>query len=406
MASVQAGRRLDDNLRMAAAIQGQCLMPSGVFRSLWVRVSRPPAYLAVERRRSFQIFIQMYIFAAVSHGAFIPVFLWIGVPLLSLLNLACIAANLVAIVLHRREHFTAALLLKVGATIALITVAGMLLGRDTGFEYYFFVILFEVLIGDLSRRYKLLLSALLLSMLLGAINVLYGALGDWPFSALSREVLHSLNLATTFVLFAFMILQVHFITETTERRFRTDATHDSLTGVLNRRAIFERANDLWQQGEPMALMLLDADHFKQVNDSHGHSVGDEVLRHLAQLLRRTLREGDFIGRVGGEEFLVLLPGTTRDEALSVATRLRERLARRPCRLESLTLPVTLSMGVALSDEGQRLRQVIDLADRRLYLAKSSGRDQMVAEGAQSAHQAPGDGVSARLLVDSPSADGR
>lgn len=370
-----------------------------------MRVSRPPAYLAIERRRSFQIFIQIYLFAAVAHLLFIPVFLWIGMPLLSLLNLACIAANLAAIVLHRWEYFIPALLLKITAIMVLITVAGMLLGRDAGFEYFFFVILFEVLISDLSRRYKLLLGALLLSMVLGAVNVLYGSLGDWPFSELAREVLHSLNLATTFVLFIFITLQVHFITETTEQRFRTDATHDSLTGVLNRRAIFERANDLWQQGETLALLLLDADYFKQINDNHGHSAGDEVLRHLAQLLRRTLREGDFIGRVGGEEFLVLLPDTTHDEVLGVAARLRARLARHPCRLESLTLPVTLSMGLALSREGARLREVIDLADRRLYLAKSSGRDRLVAEGGESTRKAPGDGVSARLLSGAPPSGG-
>nr|WP_297459525.1 GGDEF domain-containing protein [uncultured Halomonas sp.] len=379
-------------------------MPSGALGSLWVRLSRPPAHLAIERRRSFQIFIQTYLFASVAHGAFIPVFMWIGIPLLSLLNLACIVVNLAAVVLHRRGFFSVALLVKIGTLITLIALSGMLLGRDTGFEYYFFVILFEVLISDLSRRHKLLLSTLLLSMVLGAVNLLYGSLGSWPFGTLAQEILHSLNLACTFVLFIFIILQVHFITETTERRFRTDATHDSLTGVLNRRAIFASANQLWQHGEPMALLLLDADYFKQINDNHGHSAGDEVLRHLAQLLRHTLREGDAIGRVGGEEFLVLLPHTSFDEALLVALRLRERLARQPCRLEALTLPVTLSMGLALSSEGARLREVIDLADRRLYLAKSSGRDQLVAEGGESPAEAAGDGVTARLLADSPASD--
>lgn len=378
------------------------MLNSALIRSLWVRLSRAPAHLAIERRRSYQIFIQTYLFAAVAHIVFIPVFAWIGMLLLTLLNLACIAANLLAVALHRRGLFSAALLIKISAIMLLITVSGMLLGRDTGFEYYFFVILFEVLISDLSRRHKLLLSTLLLSMVLGAVNVLYGSLGTWPFSQLGHEILHSLNLTCTFILFIFIILQVHFITETTERRFRTDATHDSLTGVLNRRAIFEHANGLWRQSEIFALLLLDADYFKQVNDSHGHSAGDEVLRHLAQLLRHTLREDDFIGRVGGEEFLVLLPYTSRAEAILVAARLRERLARQPCRLESLTLPITLSMGLALSSEGKRLREVIDLADRRLYLAKSSGRDQLVAEGGESPFEASGDGVSAQLLPDSSS----
>lgn len=380
-------------------------MFSGVFRLHWARLSRPPIHLAAERRRSFQIFVHTYLLAAAAHVLYMPVFLWLGIPLLSGLNLICVAVNLMAVALHRRGHFVPALLIKLSAILSLLVVAGMLLGGDTGFEYFFFVILFEILISDLGRRLKLLLSALLLSMALGAVHVLFGTLGNWPFSELARELLLTVNLLSTFVLFTFIILQVYAITETTERRFRIDATHDSLTEVLNRRAIFERADAVWRQNIPFALLLLDADYFKQINDNHGHSAGDEVLRHLAQLLRRTLRENDFIGRVGGEEFLVLLPGTTHDEALVVAARLREQLMLRPCRLESLTLSVTLSMGLALSYEGECLRDVIDLADRRLYLAKSSGRNQLVAEGGESLAAANGDGVSARLLPEAPAPDG-
>ncbi|MFD2436453.1 GGDEF domain-containing protein [Modicisalibacter luteus] len=300
---------------------------------------------------------------------------------LSLLNLACIAANIVAIVLHRHGQCPQALLTKLVSATTLIIATGMALGDETGCEYFFFVLLFEVLISDLARRLKLLLSLLVISLILATEHLLFGTLGNWPYSSLSRELLYSLNVVVTFVLFTFIVLQVYAITETTERRFRIDATHDSLTGVLNRRAIFEKSERYWQAGHPFALLLLDADHFKFINDNHGHSVGDEVLRHLAQLLGRTLREADFIGRVGGEEFLVLLPDTSREEALGVATRLRNTLSGSPCRLESLDLAVTVSMGLALSSEGDKLRDVVDLADRRLYLAKSSGRDRLFAQGA-------------------------
>ncbi|MEC9483687.1 MAG: GGDEF domain-containing protein [Halomonas sp.] len=379
-------------------------MSSGVLRSHWVRLSRPPATLAPERRRSYQIFIHIYLFATLAHLAFVPVLLAIDVMLLSVLNLACIVANLTAITLHRHGAHTLALVIKIGAISTLIVVAGMVLGGETGCEYYFFVILFEILISDLSRRHKLLCSALMISIILATVHVLFGTLGTWPFGELAREMLLSLNVIATFVLFTFIVLQVHAITEVTERRFRTDATHDSLTGVLNRRAIFERANAFWQQRASFALLLLDADYFKRINDNHGHSVGDEVLRHLAQLLGRALREGDFIGRVGGEEFLVLLPDTTWHEAVGIANRLQGELARQPCRLESLDLSVTLSIGLALSSEGEHLREVIDLADRRLYLAKSSGRNRLVAEGGDESEAFGGEGVSARLLSETPSAD--
>lgn len=373
-------------------------MSSGVHQALWARLLHPSSRIAVERRRGFQIFIRTYLFVTFVHVAFIPGFVWLGEPLLLWLNFICIAMNLLVIALHHQGWLMLALLIKLSGISTLIIAGGILLGGGTGFEYYFFVVLFEVLISDLSRRHKSLLSVLLLCLALGSVNILNGMLGSLPAGEWTREILLTINLANTFALFFFIILQVHFITETTEQRFRIDATHDSLTGVLNRRAILDHANELWQQDIPLTLMLLDADHFKQINDNHGHSIGDEVLRYLAQSLRQTLRDNDAIGRVGGEEFLVLLPYTSRPEAKIIATRLRERLAGQPCQLDSLSLSVTLSMGMAQSYEAESLRDLIDFADRRLYLAKSSGRDQLVAEGGELLNDgALGDGVTARLL---------
>ncbi|WP_175547011.1 GGDEF domain-containing protein [Modicisalibacter ilicicola] len=312
-----------------------------------------------------------------------PLFLWVGIPLLTGLNLLCIAVNVLAIRLHCHGYFVLALLIKLAAAAILITVASMLLGNDIGFEYYFFIILFEILISDLSRPQKLLLSGILMSLFLAMIHWLSGLLGSWSLGEPARELLHAVNLATVFILITFIAMQVYSVSETTERRFRSDASRDSLTGVYNRRAIIECAEALWEQRRSLALLLLDADHFKQINDTYGHSAGDKVLRHIAQLLQRTLREGDSIGRVGGEEFLILLPDTSCDEALSVASRLRDQLVAQPCPLGKRTLPVTLSMGLALSYEDKALQGVIDLADRRLYVAKSAGRDQLVAEGGDS-----------------------
>ena len=373
-------------------------MSSGICRTLWARLVRPPSRIAVEHRRGFKIFIRTYLFVTFVHIAFIPGFAWLGEPILLWLNFVCISMNLLVIRLHHQGWLMLALLIKLSGVSALIIAAGMLLGSGTGFEYYFFVVLFEVLISDLSRRHKSLLSILLLCLALGSVNVINDMASSLPRGEWVRDILLTINLANTFALFFFIILQVHSITETTEQRFRIDATHDSLTGVLNRRAILERANELWQQNIPHALMLLDADHFKQINDNHGHSIGDEVLRYLAQTLRRTLRDNDAIGRVGGEEFLVLLPYASRSEAQAIGKRLQDRLASQPCRLESLSLSVTLSMGLAQSREVESLRELIDFADRRLYLAKSSGRDQLVVEGGELLHgDSLGDGLTARLI---------
>ncbi|MFC3282777.1 GGDEF domain-containing protein [Litchfieldella rifensis] len=371
-----------------------------VIQRSWLKLLRPPVGLAVERQRTYQVFMQIYLFASLAHIAFVPVLVWLDSLLLQLANLACIAINLTAISLHRHCRFSAALLIKILAIVTLITLGGMLMGQHTGFEYYFFVVLFEILISEMRRRYKLLLGLSLLVLSLVSVNALYGTWGHWPHSEASLRVLHSLNLACAGILFAYIILQMHFITERTELRFRTDASHDSLTGVFNRRAIFERADALWQQGTGFSLLLLDADHFKSINDSHGHSAGDQVLRHLARLLDNTLRDGDSIGRVGGEEFLVLLPGTSRHESQSVAHRLRHQLAEQPCRLDALALPVTLSMGLAQSHEATTLRDLVELADRRLYLAKSSGRDQLVIEGGEEVTAYAGGSAAVRVAGDS------
>ncbi|MEE2731136.1 MAG: GGDEF domain-containing protein, partial [Pseudomonadota bacterium] len=165
-----------------------------------------------------------------------------------------------------------------------------------------------------------------------------------------------------------------------EYRYRRDAMHDSLTRVLNRRAIFERASFYWRAQRDFVVVLVDADHFKDINDNHGHTAGDAVLQHLARLLRQSLRDEDSVGRVGGEEFLLLLPDTSKPDAIGAAMRIRKRLAQYPCRFDAIKLPVTLSMGIATSNEESQLQDLIELADRRLYAAKDTGRDRMVAEG--------------------------
>ncbi len=358
-------------------------MDNRMLRYLNERVLSPPATLAPERRRSFHIFLRIYLFVTAIHIVFMPIFLWIDVPALTALNLLCIGVNSLTILLHLRGKLLPALLIKLPFVITLIVAAGMLLGNNIGVEYYFFIILFEFVISDLERRYKIILSAILLGTFLIMLQWLFGLWGTWTLGEPAREMLHALNLMTTFILITYIALQVYIVSEITERRFRSDAYKDSLTDVYNRRAIIERAESLWRQQGSFALLLLDADHFKQVNDSYGHSAGDKVLRHIAQLLQHVLRERECIGRVGGEEFLILLPDANVDEAVKIASRLREELASQPCRLGKRILSVTLSMGLAWSHEEQLLNDVIDLADRRLYLAKSSGRDQIIAEGGES-----------------------
>ena len=170
---------------------------------------------------------------------------------------------------------------------------------------------------------------------------------------------------------------------------------DALTGTNNRRNFYELGAKEFKQAQrqqtPLAALMLDADYFKKVNDTYGHAVGDLVLIDLAQTLISTLREVDLLGRVGGEEFAVLLPHTALDKALEVAERLREALAARKVPLpEGGTLSFTVSIGLAmLTPEDKNLDKLFQKADLALYQAKEQGRNRVIGyqeETAQLSHK--------------------
>lgn len=161
------------------------------------------------------------------------------------------------------------------------------------------------------------------------------------------------------------------------------ADHDALTGVLNRSAFLRRGRQRLDQSRedeaPIAAMMLDLDHFKSVNDRHGHAAGDAVLAAFAQRVRTHLREDGLFGRFGGEEFAVLLPGVDAEAALVVGERLR-LIASEPVVLDDgRTLDVTVSVGVAVSSGGNpgRLEELLHQADNALYRAKAMGRNRVM-----------------------------
>jgi diguanylate cyclase (GGDEF)-like protein len=152
------------------------------------------------------------------------------------------------------------------------------------------------------------------------------------------------------------------------------ATTDQLTGLPNRRAL-EHA--LAQTDGHAALLMVDLDHFKQLNDGFGHAAGDAALKHIAQLFNRTLREGDVAARVGGEEFALLLPGATGQVALEVAERLRRATAEGKLVWAGAELKLTCSVGIAsYPDPIKEVANLVDAADAALYRAKQAGRDRI------------------------------
>ena len=161
-------------------------------------------------------------------------------------------------------------------------------------------------------------------------------------------------------------------------RLRNLATHDALTGIFNRRQleeIFRRELDRAQRySRPLAVAMVDVDHFKRVNDTHGHQVGDAVLRAICERCRGTLRTNDVFGRYGGEEFLVVFPETNLEDARIVAERLRGAVAERPIIVGEGALEMTVSIGLATFAPGQDAEALLGRADAALYAAKDGGRN--------------------------------
>ena len=162
------------------------------------------------------------------------------------------------------------------------------------------------------------------------------------------------------------------------RRLRTLSLSDELTGLPNRRAAMAQLHaaivTARERTAPLSVMMIDVDHFKQVNDRHGHAAGDDVLRHLAKLLPTSLRSLDRLGRIGGEEFLAVLPDATLQQAAAIAERMRASLATTPAATGVGPVSITASIGVACLQAGETLGALIDRADQALYAAKHGGRN--------------------------------
>lgn len=204
--------------------------------------------------------------------------------------------------------------------------------------------------------------------------VVFDSFATWPVNAYT----FMLGAVSQFFISGLFVLMLSY---RLNQNLESIATMDSLTGILNRRGLEDAANKM--QGIckrinlSMAVLLIDIDHFKKVNDKYGHLYGDEVLRHLAATIAKILRTGDVIGRYGGEEFAVFLPNTTENDALGLAERIRKGVEAAVYKEVKISIPTTVSIGAADSVRaGYEFKGLVSAADGALYEAKNSGRNRV------------------------------
>lgn len=242
-----------------------------------------------------------------------------------------------------------------------------------------------------SGRFLLIAGGTLLMLTLAVRIVVMSRNQEWNNPMLLPPIVQSLTYLS--VLLVLLLNTTGFVLMQMERALdqqQQAATHDALTNVLNRRALAEALTNFvsrsCRSGLPLAVLMLDIDHFKRVNDQHGHAVGDEVLKALTARIAVRLRAQDLQARYGGEEFVILLPDTGTDGALRLAERLREAVAATPVVIGETFVSITISIGVharvtvaaegTLAALGERM---LDAADHALFIAKRAGRNRVAME---------------------------
>jgi diguanylate cyclase len=258
-------------------------------------------------------------------------------------------------------------------------------------------------IERISVRGALKLAGWTLSGTLGCLGI--ALLYNWlSFRHMGEEALRQSLISATVLpiilagpLFCYLTLKMRELAIANHRLHRLAST-DALTACLNRGA-FSAIVGEWLDTEPAdtertcALLVVDADHFKNINDNHGHDQGDEALKIIAAAIRSAVRDGDLVGRLGGEEFGVFLPGASEVSARAVAERIRISVSKSEFKPRDRRCTISVSVGCATLERPSDFSELFRVADERLYMAKRAGRNRVVA-----AHISENAAETARVLA--------
>lgn len=346
----------------------------------------PPPTPPLQAAASFhELMLRAARMAALVHLVFLGLFAWLEVQPMVWLNLLSILLYIGIVQLMPHRRWRVATQVAMGAEVLVHgLMAVLLVGWDSGFHIYLMLIPPVLVMSTrLPPRPKVLATLAVVGVYLAADVTLRHAQPPWPLPAAALDALHLCNVSAAMGLLSVLAGLYFRLVLRAETRLRSMAATDPLTGLLNRRSLLEGVMH-WRRtlpptGEvPACVLLIDIDHFKRVNDEHGHEVGDQALSAVAAALRQGLREGDLLARWGGEEFLVLLPGLGVNAARMVAERLRALVLASPVRVGEggVWLPLSVSVGLAPWRPAEDFDAAVALADAALYQAKGAGRNRV------------------------------
>ncbi|MEQ1515064.1 MAG: GGDEF domain-containing protein [Usitatibacteraceae bacterium] len=317
--------------------------------------------------------------AACIDFSFLLLFLFLGSPILAWLNVVSIAIyGCVYWMLTRRINMPAIALIWV-EVLGHAAIGSILAGWDSGGHYYLVMFIPAIVVSGRVRLTVVLMFVLLLFYLgLHAVSRATGVLQ--PLGDIGLTIVHTFNVTVVFVMAAYTARFYYNTVRRAERKLRELATQDSLTGLSNRRNLLALAQNeiarARRNNEPIAIILADIDHFKQINDRYGHEAGDRAIVHAGTLLSGLCRAQDVVSRWGGEEFLLLLPSTDIGAAGALAERIRQTAAATPLHHATADVGFTFSLGVAALHPEEAFNDAIARADRAMYQSKSDGRDRV------------------------------
>ncbi len=294
-----------------------------------------------------------------------------------------------ALVLDARERLRwLAPALYIAAATGWLTWASLAFGPDTGLRLQFAVLVLVVASAPWPLWARI---AAQLTMAVGCVGLLEWGLTNPPPTPPSAAEIHVWYGANTLVSMLGMAVALGFYRRQValaEARLAHDATHDVLTGLANRRKVrlmlLSEVERAIRRGDCLAVVACDIDHFKRINDALGHAAGDDILRAVAERLLEATRTYDCVARVGGEEFLLVLPGCDEKRALMVAERARTLMEGRAFPTRGILVNATMSFGVSVlatapkeSAVDTTLQEVLEQSDAALYSAKAAGRNRVV-----------------------------